>query len=100
MSQKKRSFEPKSLDEVLGEITQEKKLASGLQNIKLQSVWKDTMGPHIQHYTEKIELRGSTLYVRLRSSPLREELSYGKEKILAHMNNALGSKLVDKIKFY
>jgi hypothetical protein len=42
-------------------------------------------------------LRGKTLYVHLTSAPLREELSYGKEKILKHLNNALGSDEIQKI---
>jgi hypothetical protein len=42
-------------------------------------------------------LRGKTLYVHLTSAPLREELSYGKEKILKYLNDVLGSDEIQKI---
>jgi hypothetical protein len=37
--------------------------------------------------------------VKLNSSVLREELSYGKEKIRAMMNEALGKEEIKKIMF-
>jgi hypothetical protein len=42
-------------------------------------------------------LHGKTLVVNLKSSVLREELSYGKEKILKMMNDELGEPLISKI---
>jgi hypothetical protein len=35
--------------------------------------------------------------VKLKSSVLREELSYGKEKIIKMMNEELGENLISKI---
>ena len=51
----------------------------------------------MEQYTQEVSLRGKTLYVHLTSAPLREELSYGKEKILKHLNDALGSNEIQKI---
>jgi hypothetical protein len=50
-------------------------------------------------YTQEVTLKGTTLYVKLNSSVLREELSYGKEKIRAMMNEALGKEEIKKIMF-
>lgn len=41
-----------------------------------------------------VELKGSTLYVSLSSSVLREELSYGKDKIIAMLNEELRKEVV------
>jgi hypothetical protein len=49
-----------------------------------EQVWKTTMGASVSQYTQEVNFRGSTLFVNLNSAPLREELSYGKEKILRH----------------
>ncbi|MDX1784359.1 MAG: DciA family protein, partial [Aequorivita vladivostokensis] len=38
-----------------------------------------------------------TLYVQLSSSVLREELSYGKEKIVKLLNEELGKELIKKV---
>ena len=55
------------------------------------------MGPAIQKYTTAIKLQNDTLYVQLSSSVLREELSYGKEKIIKMLNKELGKDLVKKL---
>jgi hypothetical protein len=55
------------------------------------------MGPAIQKYTTAIKLQNDTLYVQLSSSVLREELSYGKEKIIRMLNEELGKDLVKKL---
>jgi hypothetical protein len=57
------------------------------------------MGQGVQSYTHHIELNGKTLIVNLKSSVLREELSYGKEKIIKMMNEELGEPLISKIMF-
>jgi hypothetical protein len=57
------------------------------------------MGNGVVSYTQEVTLKGTTLYVKLNSSVLREELSYGKEKIRAMMNEALGKEEIKKIMF-
>ena len=97
MAKKKRSFDPRSLEEVLQEITAERNLAKGLNALRIKQLWVETVGKHVMQYTLDLQLRGSTLHVKLTSAPLREELSYGKEKILKHINNALGYEGIQKI---
>lgn len=97
MCAKKRSFEVKSIEEILSKITQQQKISAGLQQVKIKQLWGEIMGPNVAQYTEEIEFRNSTLYVKLNSSTLREELSYGKEKILNHLNESLGSSIIQKI---
>lgn len=97
MTKKKRSFDSRSLEEVLHEITAQRNLAKGLNTLRVKQLWGETVGQHVMQYTLDISLRGSTLYVHLSSAPLREELSFGKEKILKHINNALGYDGIQKI---
>ena len=99
MAQKKRSFEPKPLQDVLREITGQKKLAKGLNELRVQQLWREIAGKNVMQYTQSTHLRGKTLHIKLSSAPLREELSYGKEKILKHMNDALGFEAIQKIVF-
>ena len=55
------------------------------------------MGSNINSYTSDIKLKKRTLYVKLSSSVLREELSYGKEKIIKILNDEFGEVIIDKI---
>lgn len=97
MSNKKRSFEPKALQDVLNQLTSQPKIASGLNQVKVKEAWKATMGEHVASYTQEIKLRGKSLYITLSSSALKEELGYGKEKILKHLNETLGFEAVETL---
>lgn len=55
------------------------------------------MGPAITKYTRNIKLERETVYVELTSSVLREELSYGRQKIIDNLNEELGKVLVKKL---
>ena len=55
------------------------------------------MGNGVNNYTTNIQLERETLYVQLSSSVLREELSYGKDKIIAMLNEAIGKEVIKKL---
>ncbi|MGA9590502.1 MAG: DUF721 domain-containing protein [Salegentibacter sp.] len=93
----KRNNENLSMSEVLREFVDKNKLQQGLDKVNVRDVWNSQMGPAIEKYTTAIKLQGSTLYVQLSSSVLREELSYGKEKIVRMLNEELGKDLVKKL---
>ena len=94
----KRNFESKSLKNVIGNIIDSSnKLNSGLNNIKVQNLWRDVMGNNVNSYTNEIVLKKNTLYVNLNSSVLRQELSFGKQKIIDLLNKELGKTVIKKI---
>ena len=97
MKSPKRKFEPQSIGKVLDEIVQSKALKTGITNARINELWYELMGTHMTHYTKKITLRGNTLFVSLNNAALREELSYGKEKIREMMNEQLGSEVLEKV---
>jgi hypothetical protein len=45
-----------------------------------------------------VSLKGHTLIVKLSSSTLKEELSYGKDKMIDMINEVLGKDLIKSIK--
>ena len=94
-----RNDEHQSLSEVLKSFVNENRLQKGLDKVNVKDIWQQQMGPAINKYTSSIQLNNDTLYVSLSSSVLREELSYGKEKIIKMMNEELGKELVKKLVF-
>ena len=94
---KKRNNENMKLSEALKDFVSTNKLQKGLDKANARDVWNTQMGPAIEKYTTSIKLEGSTLYVQLSSSVLREELSYGKEKIIRMLNAELGKDLINKL---
>jgi hypothetical protein len=94
----KRNFESKSLKNVIGNIIDSSnKLNSGLNNIKVKNLWREVMGNNVNSYTNEIVLKKNTLYVNLNSSVLRQELSFGKQKIIDLLNKELGKTVIKKI---
>ena len=94
----KRNFESKSIKIILDNlITGSKSLNSGLNNVKIQKLWQETMGSNVNSYTKEITLKNKTLYVSLSSSVLRQELSYGKQKIVDLINKEIGNEIITKI---
>jgi hypothetical protein len=95
----KRQNEFHSIQELMKDVIKENKLTKGMHQLSVQEAWSKLMGNGVVSYTQKIELNGKTLVVNLKSSVLREELSYGKEKIVKMMNEELGESLILKIIF-
>lgn len=93
----KRQKEGLAMKDLMGSFIKENNLSKGMKKISVKENWDNLMGNGVASYTEKVELRGATLYVKLSSSVLREELSYGKEKIRTMMNEALGSEDIKKV---
>ena len=81
----------------MGAFIKENNLSKGIQKLKIEEVWGKLMGQGVVSYTEKIQLQNKTLVVSLSSSVLREELSYGREKIVKMMNQELGSQVIEKL---
>ena len=93
----KRQGENTSLGDVLKEFIQANKLQTGLDKVSVQEAWHSVMGEAISKYTSSVKLEREVLHVNLTSSVLREELSYGKDKIIRLLNEELGKDLIQKL---
>lgn len=93
----KRHKEHLKIGDILKEFVETNKLQGGLDKINIREAWEQLMGNGVNHYTTAVKLERGTLYVQLSSSVLREELSYGKEKIMAMLNEAMGKELIKKL---
>jgi hypothetical protein len=93
----KRLSNESSIGDVLKAFIETNKLQAGMDKIDVQHAWKSLMGNGVNSYTKEVFLKGSTLYVALTSAVLREELSYGKQKIIKMINEELGKEVVTDI---
>lgn len=93
----KRFNEESSIADVLKQFISQNKLEAGIDVVNVRDAWKNVMGNGVNNYTTEIQLKNTTLYVALSSSVLREELSYGKDKIIKMINEELRKDLVTSI---
>lgn len=85
------------IGDVLKQIIQGNKLQPGIDQVSVKDAWKNLMGNGVNTYTRNITLKGNTLYVELTSAVLREELSYGKEKIIKMINEEMRREVVKEV---
>ncbi|MFC4269450.1 DUF721 domain-containing protein [Polaribacter marinivivus] len=93
----KRENESYSIQDLMKSFIKENNLSKGMQKLKVEEAWNALMGKGVVNYTTSVRLQNKTLVVQLSSSVLREELSYGKEKIIKMLNEELGEQVISKL---
>ena len=93
----KRNNDNQPIENILKEFVKTNNLQSGLDKVDVRDAWIKLMGNGVNNYTTAIELKHDVLYVKLSSSVLREELSYGNEKIVRMLNESVGKDIVKKL---
>ncbi|WP_339755461.1 DUF721 domain-containing protein [uncultured Winogradskyella sp.] len=93
----KRNNDNQPIEDILKEFVKKNNLQPGLDKVNVREAWANLMGDGVNNYTTAIELKYDILYVKLSSSVLREELSYGNEKIIKMLNEAIGKEVIKKL---
>jgi hypothetical protein len=93
----KRKNENQSISDIIKEFVDKNHLQTGLDKVNVREAWANMMGNGVNNYTTAVQLERETLYVQLSSSVLREELSYGKDKIIAMLNESIGKDVIKKL---
>lgn len=94
---KSRFSEEKSLKDLLQKFKSTEKLSKGFTQMAIEEAWNSELGPAIKGYTITLQLTKGKLFVKLSSSTLREELSYGKQKIIDMLNEKVGEDVVKEL---
>lgn len=67
------------------------------KEVKLINSWETIMGKTIAQETEYINIKGKCLFLKIRSSILRSELSMMKQSLLQTLNRHAGEEIINKI---
>lgn len=85
------------LGDVIQKVLEETRLARPYLEHRVVTVWAETVGPLIAQYTSKVELKGDTLYVRVISPLVRNELLMLKDEILLKMHREIDERRLKRI---
>ena len=85
------------MQDAMKKFLNQSRLKGYMQAFQIEEVWENIMGKTIAKYTEKIQIHGHTLYINTTVAPLKQELSYQKEKIILRVNEALGEKIIKEV---
>lgn len=81
--------EEKPLKQVLMKMLEVYKLKGKLNQTRIRNLWEEVMGPSVARQTTDIKVHNKKLYVQIASASLRNELSYGRDKICRIINEQL-----------
>ena len=85
------------IKDIINIFLKKNKLEKGLLDIEVKKAWYELMDNGIGNYTTDIRLKNKTLFIKLSSPALKQELSYGKEKIMNLINERFKENIVQKI---
>jgi predicted nucleic acid-binding Zn ribbon protein len=94
----RRENESNKIKDLIPKMLSENHLQKGMDQISVKEAWLQVMGPGVANYTEEVSLKNQVLLVKLNSSALRQELEYGKDKILKMMRESLTHLELQKIR--
>ncbi|MCL2651637.1 MAG: DUF721 domain-containing protein [Candidatus Azobacteroides sp.] len=72
-------------------------IAEKLAETRLINAWETVLGKAAARYTENLYVKNKTLYVRLSSAVLRNELSLYRSDIIAKLNKEAGMDVINNI---
>ena len=89
--------EVKNLSKVIQDVFSQKHFRIGIDNVKVQDAWVKAMGENIQKYTYNVKYKRGILFIKLKSSVLKEELTFEKNKVIKLINQELGKEYVKEL---
>ena len=87
------------LKEIVQEILKKYRLEEHLEETRLIENWENISGPMIASHTSGLYVKDKTLFVKVDSAALRQELQYSKETLLRRLNRSSGREVIKDIVF-
>lgn len=85
------------LSETLGNFIQQDKIKVKFHETGINKMWRELMGDMVADSTYSISVKGNKLIIIVNSSPLKYELSFNKEKLIALVNEKLGYEYINEV---
>jgi predicted nucleic acid-binding Zn ribbon protein len=99
---------PENISDLLNVVLRNQGLETPLQQRRLVNAWNEVISEKfdteisqlIIESTESKDIRNQTLWVKILSPAIRQELQMRTSDLVATLNNKAGSYLISNIKFY
>ena len=88
-----------SLSTIMRKILKNPKLSKRLDNIKIIEIWNELIGSNLEKYVLDSKVYKGKLYIKLKSSTLRNEFLFKKSHIIKEINSKFGRKVLNDIIF-
>lgn len=95
----KRTY-PKHIAGIIDEAMERAGLTENLNAQKAAAAWIDVVGPAINRYTTRRYVSGGVLHVYLTSAPLKNELSFNRDRLISAINRVVGAEVITDVHFH
>jgi len=99
MSDLKRTSNESPLKDVIERWLKAYRLDGKMKELDVINAWPEMMGTAVAHRTKEISIRNGTLYLKMDSSVMRDELAHGKEVIIQRINEKAGFQMINDVWF-
>lgn len=89
--------DPKQIASIIDEAMARTGLTDTLNEQRAAASWIDVVGPAINRYTSRRYVDKGVMHVYMTSAPLKNELSFNREKLINAINRAVGADVVKEI---
>ena len=86
-----------SLSNLIRKIIKNPKISKRLDNIKVIEIWEEIIGKNLEKYVIDSKVYNNKLYIKLKSSTLRNEFTYQKIDLVNQINKRFGKKIIEDI---
>ena len=95
----KRTY-PKHIAGIIDEAMERAGLTESLNAQKAAAAWIDVVGPAINRYTTRRYVSDGVLHVSLTSAPLKNELSFNRDRLISAINRMVGAEVISDVQFH
>lgn len=88
-----------TLGEAIRGLVSDLGIEEKLNAVQVEELFTDMMKGVVMKYVQKVEVKERILYVKMSSPELKNELQYGKKKIITHINEGMGADYLTDVKF-
>lgn len=92
--------EVKPIGDLLNMFLRREGLETPLLQKRAIDSWDSIMGKTITRYTAEKFIKNQTLYVKITSPALRQDLSMMRARIVGRINQAVGAQVIADVRFY
>ena len=86
-----------SIGDAIQQFLKSSRIKGDIQALQIEELWEKIMGKTIAKYTDNIKIINKTLFITTNLAPLKQEMSFQKEKIKLRINEALGTNDIHEV---
>ena len=90
----------KPLGEILMKLLRDEGLETPLQQKRLIDAWETVAGTMVARYTTEKFIKNQTLFVKITSPALRQDLAMMRTQLMRRLNEQVGALVITEIKVY